>query len=515
MISLDKKQKIITKSENEGKSQRQISKELGVSRNTVRKYLKEYREKKQELIEKGVEIDREELIEDIIKKPKYNSSNRKKVKVTEEIKEKINEYLKRNEIKRNNGQHKQQMKIIDMYEDLEEKGFAIGYTTVRNAVREIEKVYKEAYIRQEYTPGEIVEFDWGEVKIFEGERLKIYQIAVFTFAKSNYHYAILFPKQNTECFLESHALFYEHIGKVNSKMVYDNMKVAVKKLAGTEKEPTEALLKLSIYYGFSYRFCNIKSPNEKGHVERGVEYVRRKVFSRKDKFESLKEANEYLLKKLEKLNSKTRIYVENKSPAETLEEEKKHMKVKPPKFETGVVKNYVVNKYSTITIDSCYYSVPEKFTGRMINVKLYPNKIIMYSNEEKIGYHERIYGFNKWSMKLEHYLKTLIKKPGALAGSAALHQAHEKIKLIYKQYFSTKPKEFIMLLNYIHEKNITIEKVEKAINELLEISPKDISLDKIKLIVERKEIIKTKSTEENEIENVSRKQLLALSEMMV
>jgi len=512
MINLEIKQKIIIKSENEGKSERQISYELDISRNTVRKYLKEYREAKQKLMEEGAEVNREELIEEIIKKPKYDSSNRKKVKVTEEIEEKINEYLKNNEIKRNNGQHKQQMKIIDMHEDLEEKGYEISYTSVRNTVREIEKVNKESYIKQEYTPGEIVEFDWGEVKIFEEDKLKTFQIAVFTFAKSNYHYAILFPKQNTECFLESHALFYEHIGKINTIMVYDNMKVAVKKLVGTSKEATDALLKLSIYYGFDYRFCNARKPNEKGHVERGVEYIRRKVFSKKDVFKSLKEANEHLLKKLEKINSKKRVYANNKSPKELLEEELMYMKAKPPKFETAVIKDCVVNKYSTITIDSCYYSVPEKFTGRLIKVKLYTDKIIMYSNEEKIGYHERIYGLNKWSVKLEHYLKTLIKKPGALAGSTALHQAHEKIQVLYKDYFSTKPKDFILLINYMYEKNITIEKIEKAIKELIKISPKDISLDKIKLIIEKKEAIKT--DKENEIQAISRKQLLILSEMM-
>jgi len=46
-------------------------------------------------------------------------------------------------------------------------------------------------------------------------------------------------------------------------MVYDNMKVAVKKFVGpTEEEATEALKKISIYYGFNYRFCNTYSGND-------------------------------------------------------------------------------------------------------------------------------------------------------------------------------------------------------------------------------------------------------------
>ena len=90
-------------------------------------------------------------------------------------------------------------------------------------------------------------------------------------------------------------------------MVYDNMCVAVRKFVRlTEKESTTALTELSIYYGFKYRFCNICSGNEKGHVERSVEYVRRKVFSglECDKFDTLAEANKFLFRECMKLNAK-------------------------------------------------------------------------------------------------------------------------------------------------------------------------------------------------------------------
>src|SRR6056297_3178014 len=100
------------------------------------------------------------------------------------------------------------------------------------------------------------------------------------------------------------------------------MKVAVARFVSkTEKIPTEDLLKISMYYGFKYRFCNTRRGNEKGHVERSVEYIRRKVFSKKDKFKTLEEANNYLEKELEKLNSKKQKRKDNKSAKEILKEE--------------------------------------------------------------------------------------------------------------------------------------------------------------------------------------------------
>ena len=34
-----------------------------------------------------------------------------------------------------------------------------------------------------------------------------------------------------------------------------------------------------MYYQFGFRFCNVRKGNEKGHVERSVEYIRRKAFA--------------------------------------------------------------------------------------------------------------------------------------------------------------------------------------------------------------------------------------------
>ena len=90
----------------------------------------------------------------------------------------------------------------------------------------------------------------------------------FVSADNNYRFSKLYMSQDTMAFQESHADYFEHCGGVYRTMVYDNMKVAAKRFVGPkEKEPTEALLQLSVYYGFSFRFCNTASGNEKGYAE--------------------------------------------------------------------------------------------------------------------------------------------------------------------------------------------------------------------------------------------------------
>ncbi|MFC4770343.1 IS21 family transposase, partial [Effusibacillus consociatus] len=214
---------------------------------------------------------------------------------TEDIERRIQEMIDENEEKQRKGQRKQVKKAIDIFETLAAENVDISYSTVKRYVRVLMEKPKEAFIKECYEPGDVCEFDWGEVKLTVSGKLKTFQMAVFTPAYSNYRYAYLFTKQTTECFQEAHALFFREVGGVFQTMVYDNMKVAVKRFVGTEKEPTEGLLQLSIYYGFQYRFCNVYSGNEKGHVERSVEVVRRKAFAFRDTFEMLDEANAYLL----------------------------------------------------------------------------------------------------------------------------------------------------------------------------------------------------------------------------
>ena len=80
------------------------------------------------MLEEGREVDDiNELINDIVEKPKYNTENRIKIKLTDEIISKIQLYLKENEEKRARGQAKQQKRKIDIYESLITDGHDISY----------------------------------------------------------------------------------------------------------------------------------------------------------------------------------------------------------------------------------------------------------------------------------------------------------------------------------------------------------------------------------------------------
>lgn len=177
MIKLDQKAEILIKYFRENKSQRAISKELGISRTTVKKYINDFESKYEALeeLEKDKDSNRNKilmLIEEMASKPKYDVSNRTKVKLTEDIIKEIDDLIAENEKNKLLGRSKQLMKKIDVHEHLVNKGYDISYTTVCNYIRDTYDK-KEAYIRQEYDLGEPLEFDWGDVKLlFETEKFR-------------------------------------------------------------------------------------------------------------------------------------------------------------------------------------------------------------------------------------------------------------------------------------------------------------------------------------------------------
>jgi len=513
MISLNKKRKILLKYQN-GDSISAIAREVGSSRSTVRKYINDYEKKIVKLKHSAENNDSEvdALVEELSSQPRYDSTGRFKRKLTDEIMDVIDKCLEQNELKLLNRNRKQMMKGIDIYELLKDKDYDIGYTTVCNYIRKT-VLKKEAYIKQEYQPGETIEFDWGEVKLTVAGEDHKFQLALFSTGYGSYNFGYLYNNQKMQSFLDVHVKCFNHLGGVHKEVVYDNMRVAVKKFVGkTEKVATDELLKISMYYGFDYRFCNARRGNEKGTVERAIEFVRRKAFSSKDEFDSLEEANNHLKVTLKKLNSKPTKYLGNVSSKDKLNEEKDKLK--------KVITDYIickevecrVDKYSTITIEQNRYSVSELLVGKFVKAKVYPERIDIIYENNIIASHLRSYRFSYWTIDINHYISTFKKKPGALHNSTAMHNCSHRIKKIYHSYYTNNPREFIDLIEII--KITTLEDVENAIIELEKLGLKHVTTGKIKSIVtqEKIEIDDKQINEDDEILASSLSLLNALSE---
>lgn len=449
----------------EGLSIRKIAKKLKIHRGTVSARIKEYEQFKASPI--SDQDNPKSLLNQYLKTGSiYHSENRGKRKLSEEMIAIIDKCLQNNEIKRLDGRTKQQVKKIDIHEQILTAGHVISYSSVCKYIETKVTQSQEAFIRQGYAAGACCEFDWAEVKLNLDGQYKRFYLAVFTSAFSNYRYSLLFKHQDSLAFKEAHICFYEHIGGVYQQMVYDNMRVAIAKFVGkTEKIPTEGLLQLSRWYQYQWRFCNTAKGNEKGHVERSVEYIRRKVFGFRDEFKTFAEAQSYLLCRVVELNERPATGLAD-SAAVKLELERKGLSPHPGRMECYAGENHKVDKYSTICFGTNRYSVPDHMIGKMVFAKIYSQWIKIYDSSSVLCQHNRLYERFDWQIDINHYLVTLQRKPGAVAGSIALSQAPLWVQSIYNKHFIHDARSFIELLQYCQLNDIGSKQMSDCVSKL-------------------------------------------------
>ncbi len=476
MITMVDKQKILSRYGSQ--SVRSIAREFGINRKTVDRYFREYAT--------ALSSDNPEVVEDYLSlRPKYRSSSRPRRVITDTVKRKILNFLTTNKERKANNMHKQCIDKMGIYEQLLSQGFELSYSTVCKYIAHLERSAEkpqEAYIRGYYEAGDECEFDWGDVKLIIDGKLEVKQMAIFTLAHSNARYCYLFSRQDTQAFKEAHRNFFRDVKGLPRVMVYDNMRVAISKFAGSEKHPTQALMKLVNFYRFNYRFCNVRSGNEKGHVERSVDVIRKRAFSLNIKYATLQAANEHVASVCERLN---------RAQGEAVEVDIAALRAEYNTIGCFESVSYKVDKYSTICMKQVYYSVPDHLVGKHVDVKIYSEKIVLFYEGKKVATHERKYGRGDWSVKLEHYISTLTKKPGALRTSLALKQADVAVQRLYNECFRDAPRDFVLLVEHISKGDYCARDVIDAYAELKERGISQPNADQIKMILSRADEIKT------------------------
>lgn len=479
---MDKKEQILHYHRVDGLSLREISRRTGLNRKTVTRYIREY-----EALVKADPIDGVNLC--LASKPKYCNRKPKRRRLIEPICAEIEYWLHENSKRRQSGMRKQCLKRQDIHRVLIEKGYSISYSSVckyiQNRKQEKERKPKDVFIKQYYNPGQECEFDWGEVKLRISGKLVTFTMAVFALCHSEGRWAYLFRHQDNLAFMEAHRNFFHDIHGVPHTMVYDNMRVAVI-LKPDGKKPTETLQRMQAFYGFDYRFCNARAGWEKGHVERSVDYVRGRAFTTRIDFNSVEDAQLWLNRICENINNESGSIATN-SKKEALRRDIDAMLHFPGDFGCFELMQCVADKQSTISVKGIHYSVPDTFACQPVVVQLYSEKLRIYDTAHKrIAEHERSYESGSWHFDINHYLNTLLKKPGALKGSMALRQMPQRMQDLFNRHFVDNGKDFLYLLKYCMECSYSYTDILEAVKTIRIRGARCITFDQIKVALETK-----------------------------
>jgi transposase len=408
MIKVDKIEAIRRAYFIEGKSIREISRELNHCRRTVRKALQDPGPRE------------------------YKPKSWRKKPVLGPYRERIDALLDESERQ----PRKQRFTARRIYQLIRAEGYRGSESTVRRYVGKKRELMRQsqAYLPLEFDPGQDAQMDWTEAVVeMRGKRQKV-QLFIMRLNYSRARFAMAFPFQKQEAFLEGHEKAFRFFGGVPRRIAYDNLKTAVYRiLSGRNRTEQEVFITFRSYYLFESRYCTPGEAHEKGGVESDAGYALRNFMAPLPRVNNYTELNEHLLSTcLEDMDRRPR--GQKNTVAELLEEERSLLLPVPEQdYPACTSQSAKVSPYSLVQLDTNRYSVPTEYSKRQVVVRAYPFRIEVLWLDQVIASHERCFDREQDIIDPLHYIGLLSQRPGAFEHAIPMRRWRKTWPPVYEQ----------------------------------------------------------------------------------
>jgi len=233
---------------------------------------------------------------------------------------------------------------------------------------------------------------------------------------------VAYPSQGHEMLFDAHTRCFAALGGIPRRGIYDNMKTAVDKVQpGKGRVVNARFAAMASHYLFDTDFCNVASGWEKGVVEKNVQDSRRRIWQEagQRRFGSFAELNAWLLERCRQVWSQIR-HPEcgELTVAEMLAHEQPYLMPVPAPFDGYVETLGRVSSTALVTVARNRYCVPCEWVGQMVSVRLYPERVVLLSQEGERVSHERLFDRGQTRYDWQHYVPLIERKPGALRNGA-------------------------------------------------------------------------------------------------
>jgi transposase len=301
-----------------------------------------------------------------------------------------------------------------IFDRIAAEGYEGGYTAVKKAVRDLERVHREVFVPLIHRPGE-AQVDFGYALVNVAGRLRKVAFFVMALPHSDALFVQAFERECTETFWEGHARGFAFFGGVPRRITYDNSRVMVAKIVGPRRRRlTHGFLQLKSHYLFDHHFCLVQRPNEKGVVEGTVKYARLNFFVPVPQVRDLDELNAHLLERCRE-DQVRRVRGNAATKGVLLGEDRAAFVPLPAApFDACVKRSTAADSLSLVRFDDNDYSVPVRYAHHPVVARAYVDRVVLAHKGEVVAEHRRLWGREGVSFEPVHYLALLERKPGAL-----------------------------------------------------------------------------------------------------
>jgi transposase len=281
------------------------------------------------------------------------------------------------------------IRISAIYARLQERGYAGSYSAVRRFVRQLDPLLPDVTVRVERQPGEEAQVDFGYAGYLlddAGQRHKAW-VFVMTLSWSRHAYVEFVFNQRVETWLNLHRKAFEFFGGVPARIVPDNLKAAIVKASwdGSDPQVQWAYRECAEHYGFLIAACRPFTPQHKGKVERGVDYVKGNFLAGRGELplsQANREARQWCL-----TTAGQRIHGTTKQkPLERFEHtERAALQPLPPQpYELASWKRVRLHRDCYVVFENAFYSAPFRYVGQHLLVRGSSQTVKLYTEDYQL-----------------------------------------------------------------------------------------------------------------------------------
>lgn len=383
-----------------GQSRKSIIKAVGVSKNTVKKYL--------QLIESNtwdhewlLSLEDNEL-ENLFSKPPQDHAER--FMSLNSMMSYFSGELKRVGVNR--------WVLWGEYKSKYPDGYS--YSQFCFYLQQYEKA-KSATMHFEHEPGDKIFIDYAGKKLSIVNRdtgeIKEVEVFVATLGFSQYTYVEASISQKKGSFIRSTENALHYIGGVPKVIVCDNLKSAVTKASRYEADINADFYDFANHYKTAILPTRSLKPKDKALVEKSVSIVYSRIYAklRDMVFHTIEDLN-MAIKELLKAYNNALFQGKDYSRIHRFETEEKHLlsPLPPDRYQLKEYYEVQVQKTSHVQIskDKHYYSVPYRHIGDKVKIICDQSIVEIYYNTERIAIHSRSYIPYKYTTIKEHIPST-------------------------------------------------------------------------------------------------------------
>jgi transposase len=275
------------------------------------------------------------------------------------------------------------------------RGYEGSAVQVRRFVRTVRPAGKrEAYLILSTLPGEQGQVDWasfGTIRIGRATRRVSCFVLVLSWSRGMF--ARFYLDQTLESFVRGHVEGFEALGGVPRGILYDNLKSAVLERVGDHIRFHPRMLELAAHYHFAPRPCAPRRGNEKGKVERTIQYLRHSFFAAR-RFRSVEDLNAQLSDWIERTAHARPVPSDpdRRLIHDALAEERARLLPLPVHpFPSELVRPVASGKTPYIRFDLNDYSIPHELVHKPLTLVASDSTVRILDGDREVARHVRCY----------------------------------------------------------------------------------------------------------------------------